>query len=118
MRKISDILLTFWLTVLAAVMIGSAFVPAHQMDTGVAEGEITSAPVEQDVLYATPFPALLLSEILIDNDSEIEPKESGYATLSFTIERTLGANTYLKKSKLILVSLSVWDLIFPFHTHL
>jgi len=113
----SDILFTFLLSVLATGVISSAFTPATHIGGSVAEGEITTSPEEQDFLYATPFPALLLSEILTDNDSEIEPKESGFASLSFYVDRTLGATEHLKKSKLILISLSIRNLIFPFHTH-
>lgn len=108
-----------WLAVFASILTGPAVAHGNQnIEFSIGSSDTVDGPISDDVIHATPFPALLLSEILIDNDSEIEPKESGFASYSFTIDRTLGITTYLKKSELILISLSIRELIFPFHTYL
>lgn len=75
-------------------------------------------PVSDDALHANTVPGLLLSEMSMENDSEIEPKGSAFPATSLIAEAPYGNISYLGKSKLILISLKIRDLIYPFHTHL
>ena len=118
MAKIAKISLSFCLAGILTVLTGSAFGSDLQRAVYYAENEINSVSGSEDLLFSTPFPALLLSELIFDTGSEIEPKESNSAAFVSGTDLLASKIEYLKRSKLISISLSVRGLIFPFHTHL
>jgi hypothetical protein len=117
MRKVSKISLNFCFAVTIAILNGLAVGSEIQKNEFYAEIEVNTVSGSDDLLFSTPYPALLLSEIMVDSGSEIEPKESGSASFFNIVDLSFDNNAYLKKSKRILVSLTIRDLIFPFHTH-
>lgn len=118
MRNISKISSAAWLPVLLIILIGTVTGQPQQKSDSFTDHGVISAPAGDDILYAEPFPALLLSEIVSDNDSEIEPEELRFIAGSTGFDRSFEVITYLKKSKRLLISLKIRDLIFPFHTYL
>ncbi|MFO7800112.1 MAG: hypothetical protein R6V22_10070 [Rhodohalobacter sp.] len=118
MRKVPKISLIFCLAGFIALLSGSAFGSEIQKEFSTVHTELTSASDGDALLYSTPFPVLLLSEIEITSDSEIEPNESDTAFFLPTVDLRFENKEYLKKSRQVLISLTVRDLIFPFHTHL
>lgn len=117
MRKVPKISLNFCLAVTIALLNGLAVGSDIQKNQNYAETLVNFVSGSEDLLFSTPYPALLLSEILVDSGSEIEPKESDPASFLITTDLSFDNNAYLKKSKWILISLTIRDLIFPFHTH-
>ena len=118
MPKIAKISLRFCLTGILTVLIGSAFGSGLQSAGFFAETDSITVSENEDLLFSTPFPALLLSELIFDTGSEIEPKKTNSAAFASGTDLIVSEIGYLKRSKLISISLSVRDLIFPFHTHL
>lgn len=117
MRKVPKISLNFCLAATIAILSGIAVGSEFQKNDFYAGIEVNDVSGSKDLLFSTPYPALLLSEIMVDSGSEIEPKESGSASFLNTADLSFDNNAYLKKSKRILTSLTIRDLIFPFHTH-
>jgi len=118
MRKVFSISLTFCLTGITALLLGAAIELEAQKIVAHTDIEADTISENENMLYVPPFSALLLSEIMADNDSEIEPKESGFVSVATVFDSAFGITAYLRKSKLILISLKILDLIYPFHTHL
>ncbi|SRR6056297_3001196 len=118
MRKVSEISFASGLTVLAVILTGLSIASPSQPIDYSADSDITFSSIADGMLQATPYPALLLSEIVVENDSEIEPKQSGSLSVSSAFDCQFGIKAYLNKSKRLLISLKIRDLIFPFHTYL
>ncbi|MFO7799101.1 hypothetical protein [Rhodohalobacter sp.] len=119
MRKVPKIALFFCLAGFISLLSSSAYGSGIEKESSTVHSELTSASDDGDaLLYSTPFPVLLLSEIEITNGSEIEPNESDSAFSLPAVDLRIENKEYLKKSRQVLISLTIRDLIFPFHTHL
>ncbi|MDZ7755760.1 hypothetical protein [Rhodohalobacter sp.] len=117
MQKVPKILLFFCLAGFMAVLSSSVFASEIQKEFSAIDTELTSASDSDALLYSTQFPVLHLSEIEIESGAEIEPKESETATSLSAADLRFDTREYLNKSKRLLISLAIRDLIFPFHTH-
>lgn len=117
MRQFSKISFSIYLIAISSMLMG--LVSGSDAYGNVSYSDIAHDVVSgsEDLLFATPYPALLLSEIMVDKDSEIEPRESGSVSFLSASDPAFGIKAYLKKSKQISISLTIKDLIFPFHTH-
>ena len=118
MQKLPKISFFFCLAGFIAVFSGSVFASEIQNGYSTVDSELFSVSDGDAVLYSTPFPVLLLSEIQTESGSEIEPNESDTLLNLTSDELRFDNKEYLKKSKQVLISLTIRDLIFPFHTHL
>ncbi len=118
MRKVPKISLFFCLAGFFVLFNGSVFASEIQNEYSSVDSEVTSATDGDALLYSTPFPVLLLSEIQTESGSEIEPNESDTAFSLPAVDLRFEYKEYLKKSRQVLISLTVRDLIFPFHTYL
>jgi hypothetical protein len=118
MQKLPKISLFFCFAGFIALFSGSVFASEIQKEYLTIDSELTSVSDGEAVLFSTPFPVLLLSEIQTESGSEIEPSESDSALSLPADELRHDKKEYLKKSKQVLISLTIRDLIFPFHTHL
>jgi len=118
MQKLPKISLFFCLAGFIAVFSGSVFASDIQKGNSPVHTELSPTSEGDAVLYSTPFPVLLLSEVEIKSGSEIEPNESDTEFSLPSSDLSFDNKEYLKNSKQILLGLSIRDLIFPFHTHL
>jgi len=118
MQKLPKISLFFCLSGFIAVFSGSVFASDIQKEFSTVDSELTSLSDGEAELFSTPFPVLLLSEVEIKSGSEIEPSESDTEFSLPSADLSFNNKEYLKKSKQVLISLTIRDLIFPFHTHL
>ena len=73
MRRLSKISHFFYLAGITAILIGSVYGSGFQKNISYAGNELGTVTGSEDMLYSTPFPTLLLSEIMADSNSEIEP---------------------------------------------